>query len=109
MVQGGACRHEGGALMHIHGNPVNLPMYGVESAQAAQKSAAEAQAGLVRKHLLSSALDPEGVSDFAYRPVGSDQGQSRQQQRGQPEARAVIKGVRIEEEVVAERRISVWA
>jgi len=95
--------------MHIHGNPVNLPVYGVESAQAAQKSAAEAQAGLVRKHLLSSALDPEGVSDFAYRPVGSDQGQSRQQQRARPEERSVVKGVRIEEEVAAERRISVWA
>jgi hypothetical protein len=95
--------------MHIHGNPVNLPAYGVESAQAVQKSAAEAQAAQVRKQLLSSTFDSDGMSDFAYQPVGSDQGQRRQQQRGQPEARAVIKGVRIEEEVVAERRISVWA
>jgi len=95
--------------VHIHGNPVNLPLYNLESAAAAQKSAAEKQAAQVRKQLLSNALDPEGVSDLAYRPVGGDQGQSRQRPREQSEARSVAKSAKVEEKTATERGISVWA
>jgi hypothetical protein len=48
--------------MHIHGNSLNPYMTGISTAAAAESAAARQRAADVRKKLMSSATDIEGVA-----------------------------------------------
>jgi hypothetical protein len=54
--------HEGGA-MHIHATQMNMNSASLYSAAAAEKAAAAQRAADVRKKLMKSASDIEGVSN----------------------------------------------